>query len=212
MLEKINPDLKSFYEQNLNAYGHSAKGVGWKNEGAQKIRFDQLAKIITTKSGFSINDIGCGIADFQKYLINQGFQNYIYQGYDMLEDMTKISKDLYKENKDCYFFTIASTSEIQEATYSIASGIFNIRYNISDEEWLKYILDTINELNLKSLDGFAFNALTKYSDAEFMQPYLYYSDPLFLFDYCKRKFSRNVALLHDYNQYDFTILVRKAYN
>ena len=32
---------------------------------------------------------------------------------------------------------------------------------------------------------------------------------LFFFDFCKRNFSRNVALLHDYGLYDFTIIVRK---
>ncbi|MBM3138043.1 MAG: class I SAM-dependent methyltransferase, partial [Chloroflexi bacterium] len=30
-----------------------------------------------------------------------------------------------------------------------------------------------------------------------------------LFDYCKVNFSKNVALLHDYKLYDFTIIVRK---
>ena len=39
---------------------------------------------------------------------------------------------------------------------------------------------------------------------------LYYADPCALFDYCKRSFSRNVALLHDYEIYDFTLLVRKS--
>jgi hypothetical protein len=53
--------------------------------------------------------------------------------------------------------------------------------------------------------------LTKYSDAERMagRPDLFYGDPLFFFDFCKRNFSRNVALLHDYGLYDFTIIVRK---
>ena len=53
--------------------------------------------------------------------------------------------------------------------------------------------------------------LTKYSDADRMTecPDLFYGDPLLFFDFCKRNFSRNVALLHDYGLYDFTILVRK---
>jgi hypothetical protein len=42
-----------------------------------------------------------------------------------------------------------------------------------------------------------------------MRDDLYYADPLFLFDYCKRNFAKNVALLHDYRIYDFTIIVRK---
>jgi len=51
--------------------------------------------------------------------------------------------------------------------------------------------------------------LTKYSDREYMKEYLYYADPLFIFDYCKRNFSKKVALIHDYELYEFTILVRK---
>jgi hypothetical protein len=62
----------------------------------------------------------------------------------------------------------------------------------------------------KSRLGFAFNHLSSYSDKEYMQSYLYYADPLFLFDYCKKNFSKNVALIHDYGQYDFTIIVRKV--
>jgi hypothetical protein len=42
-----------------------------------------------------------------------------------------------------------------------------------------------------------------------MRADLYYADPAQVFDYCKRRFSPNVALLHDYGLYEFTILVRK---
>lgn len=53
--------------------------------------------------------------------------------------------------------------------------------------------------------------LTKYSDEERMaeRPDLFYGDPLFYFDYCKRNQSRDVALLHEHGLYDFTILIRK---
>jgi len=78
-------------------------------------------------------------------------------------------------------------------------------------KWKEYILETISILNQKSRLGFSFNALTKYSDVEFMKPELYYSDPSWLFDYCKTHFAKNVALLHDYSQYDFTILVKKNF-
>jgi hypothetical protein len=42
-----------------------------------------------------------------------------------------------------------------------------------------------------------------------MRSDLHYADPGRLFDYCKRRFARNVALLHDYGLYEFTLLVRK---
>ncbi len=95
------------------------------------------------------------------------------------------------------------------ADYTVASGTFNVKGEAEDQEWLKHILSSIGVMHDKSKLGFAFNLLTQYSDKEFMQKYLYYADPLFLFDYCKRNFSKNVALLHDYFLYDFTIIVRK---
>jgi hypothetical protein len=61
----------------------------------------------------------------------------------------------------------------------------------------------------KSDAGFAFNCLTIYSDSDHRKSELYYADPLYLFDYCKKNFSKNVTLLHDYGEYDFTILVKK---
>ena len=42
-----------------------------------------------------------------------------------------------------------------------------------------------------------------------MRADLYYADPCFLFDYCKRNFAKDVAILHDYSLYDFTLIVRK---
>ena len=77
------------------------------------------------------------------------------------------------------------------------------------ERQLKIVVDCLRKMDDHATQGMAFNMLTKYSDADKMRADLYYADPLFLFDYCKRNFSKNVALLHDYRLYDFTILVRK---
>ena len=104
---------------------------------------------------------------------------------------------------------IKSNNGLKKSDYIVASGIFNVKNKTSESEWLHYILNTIEMMNQKSKKGFAFNILTKYSDKEYMKDYLYYADPLFLFDYCKRNFSKNVALLHDYYLYEFTILVKK---
>jgi predicted TPR repeat methyltransferase len=210
MLEKINKDIRNFYHQNLSSFGSGAKGVGWKNEEAQTVRFAQLIKVIETPDGYSINDLGCGVGDLVAFLRSQTSHHFTYRGYDLLDDMIDRARNIYKNEEHCSFFHIKDTAEMQQADYVVASGIFNIRYAVSDAEWLAYILSTLEQLHQKSSGGFAFNALTVYSDKEYMQDYLYYADPLFLFDYCKKNFSKNVALLHDYNQYDFTIIVRKA--
>lgn len=201
-------DLDKFYQNNLQQFGSTAQGVGWKNDGAQKVRFSQLFKLVRSKETFSINDLGCGVADFVDFLIHEKV-SFDYRGYDMMPEMIQRSRDKFVNNKLVQLQTISNTSEISQADYTIASGIFNIRLATSDEVWLRHILDTITIMNSKSNLGFAFNILSIYSDLEFRKAELYYADPLYLFDFCKRTFSQNVALLHDYGQYDFTIIVRK---
>ena len=90
----------------------------------------------------------------------------------------------------------------------MASGIFNVRLGTSEDDWAAYMLDSIAQMASRARLGFAFNVLTLYSDPERRRPDLYYADPCKLFDHCKRTYSRNVALLHDYDLYEFTMLVR----
>ena len=104
---------------------------------------------------------------------------------------------------------VDNLENIEKADYSVASGIFSVKMEHNESEWLSYILATLEQMNEKSIRGFSFNMLTKYSDKEYMKDNLYYADPLFIFDYCKRNFSKQVALLHDYGLYEFTILVKK---
>jgi SAM-dependent methyltransferase len=210
MLEHINKQLKEFYDKNLESHGPGAQGVGWKNQEAQLIRFEQLSKLLPLQKTFSINDLGCGVGDFADYLQQKGYEGFTYTGYDVLQEMVTLAKDKHISQSHLTFELIKDAGEIREAHFTMASGIFNLRYANTDKHWLAYIINNLHQMNEKSSKGFAFNALTKYSDKDKMQDYLYYSDPLYLFDYCKKHFSRNVALLHDYNQYDFTILVRKV--
>ena len=98
--------------------------------------------------------------------------------------------------------------ELEPTDFTVASGIFNVRLDVPDDGWRAYIEATLETLASLSLRGFAFNMLTSYSDADKMRPDLYYGDPGRFFDLCKRHYSRNVALLHDYGLYEFTIIVR----
>ena len=83
-------------------------------------------------------------------------------------------------------------------------------WNIRMQTGSHYVESTLDVLDRTSRLGFAFNCLTSYSDAAYMRPNLYYANPGQLFDLCKRRYSSQVALLHDYGLYEFTILVRKT--
>jgi SAM-dependent methyltransferase len=199
----------NYYNSRISQEGLTAYGAGWRDKLAQERRFEQLAKVINNSDGFSINDVGCGLGHLYEYLHALKFKNLTYSGYDISENMISMARKRLAETQDACFTHINTLSEISEADYSVASGIFNYKGNASEADWLSYILSTIDDLNRFSINGFAFNMLTKYSDVERMVSALYYADPCFIFDFCKRNYSKNVSLLHDYQEYDFTMIVRK---
>jgi SAM-dependent methyltransferase len=209
-MQHIINQLNQFYKEQLELYGSTAQGVNWKNEEAQVVRFIQLLKILENESeSFSINDLGCGYGALAPFMLKAGFQNFVYRGYDLSKDMIEKAKETYRDITQASFYTIQKTQEMEEADYCVASGIFNKKLSLKEFEFLSYILETLEIMNEKSKKGFAFNMLTSYSDKDKQREDLYYANPSFIFDYCMRNFSRNVALLHDYKAYDFTILVRK---
>jgi hypothetical protein len=197
--------VKSYFDKRIQEHGASPRGSDWNSETSQCIRFDQLLKVVGVRS-FSLLDYGCGYGALADYLVTKGL-DVDYHGYDILESAIETARQAHQDKPRRTFFT--DKSQIPACDYTVASGIFNFRGEQSFEDWTEYVLGVLHEFNYYSSRGFASNFLTKYSDAEKMRPDLYYADPGFLFDYCKRNFSRNVALLHDYGLYDFTLLVRK---
>jgi SAM-dependent methyltransferase len=197
--------VKSYFDKRIREHGASPRGSDWNSETSQHIRFDQLLKVVESRT-FSILDYGCGYGALADYLVTHGL-DADYYGYDILESAIETARQAHQGKPKRKFFT--EKRQLPACDYTVASGIFNFRGEQSFEEWTEYVLGVLNEFDRLSLRGFSSNFLTKYSDAEKMRADLYYADPLFLFDYCKRNFSRDVALLHDYHLYDFTLIIRK---
>ena len=197
--------VKSYFDKRIREHGASPRGSDWNSETSQNLRFDQLLRVVEAQT-FSILDYGCGYGALADYLVTRGF-DADYYGYDILESAIETARQAHQDASRRTFFT--DKSKLPICDYTVASGIFNFRGEQSFEEWTEYVLGVLDEFNRLSRRGFSSNFLTKYSDADKMRPDLYYADPLFLFDHCKRNFSRNVALLHDYRLYDFTLVIRK---
>ena len=201
--EEILSSVTEYYDEKIRTHGPTARGVDWNSPESQELRFAQLLNVVDYTRPFTVNDFGCGYGALVDYLEALGFY-YEYTGFDISEEMVARARQLFPDSR-----FVNQQSELREADYTLASGIFNVRLQTGDDEWKQYMLGVLETMNSLSKSGFAFNALTKYSDAEFMRPDLYYADPLFFFDHCKTKFSKYVTLLHDYPLYEFTILVRK---
>ncbi len=200
-------EVAKYYSKKLAQHGETPLGVDWNGEESQTLRFKQLCKIIDENNGnFSLNDLGCGYGALLPYL-QSNFSKFQYFGIDISSEMIKAARRKYLNTPNIKFINAAKPDHV--ADYSIASGVFSVRQGRSDSEWLEYIQNTLDVMNETSLCGFSFNCLTSYSDEDKKRDYLYYADPLEIFDLCKRRYSSQVALLHDYGLYEFTIIVRK---
>jgi SAM-dependent methyltransferase len=198
-------DSERYYSGKFAEHGATPQGVDWNSLEAQTLRFDQLLRVVDAPSRrFTINDYGCGYGALADHLKAGGYR-FGYRGYDLSESMIRHARLTHPKTHRW----VTSESDLEPADYTVASGLLNVKQQHSDAGWTEYCLDVIGRLDRLSDRGFAFNMLTAYSDPEKRRDDLYYGDPLFYFDHCKRHLSRDVALLHDYGLYEFTLIVRK---
>jgi len=205
---KIN-EVKKYFHTTLSKFGTTSKGVDWNTEETREARFDQILKVVNPTHPFSILDYGCGYGALIDYLREKPYLISHYVGFDILESMIDAARKVYG-NLDWASFT-SSIEDAPVVDYAVACGVFNMKLEAGFDEWTEFVIKSLEEMDAHSRLGFSSNFLTKYSDTDKMRPDLYYADPCFLFDYCKTHFSKDVAILHDYGMYDFTLIVRKIH-
>lgn len=210
-IARANKLSAAYYRERRNAPEPSIR-VGWRDHQAQHRRFAQLIKIIRHNADepFSIADIGCGLGDFAHFLNLSGYSKVQYYGFDQNEEIVAEALAANRTERGISFAPVRDLKSLGVFDYAVASGIFNSKFDTPDASWIAHVVSVLEDIDRLARCGFAFNMLTVYSDAEKMQPDLFYGDPRFFFDLCLQRFARNVAVLQDYDEFDFTVLVRKS--
>jgi SAM-dependent methyltransferase len=204
----LHEQVRGYYERKLQAHGPTPTGVDWNSQASQELRFAQLATLWGDERHLSVLDFGCGYGALLPWLRARGFDGR-YTGFDLSTAMVSAGQQAATGTGLSEWRFTPDRERLAAADFVVASGIFNVRMDTPDHEWREYVRATIDDLATLACRGFAFNALTSYSDADRRREDLYYADPLEWFDYCKRTHSRSVALLHDYPLYEFTMIVRR---
>ena len=145
----------------------TARGVDWNSEASQELRFAQLLKVAEpVETVFSLNDFGCGYGALVDYLSRNGY-DVRYRGFDVSAAMLEHARRAHDDAPRVVFTD--REDELEPADYTVASGIFNVRLDVTDEDWREYVEATLEKLAALSTRGFAFNMLTSYSDADKMR-------------------------------------------
>jgi SAM-dependent methyltransferase len=206
-MDPVLQPIADYYAGKVNLHGATPRGVDWNGAVSQLLRFDTLLQVLPPgQSPVSLDDYGCGYGALLDHLRSRGHAGVDYLGLDVAAPM--IAQAQVRHPADAGRFHLGVRS-LRRADFAVASGIFNVRLGAATSEWEAHVTNTLDAMHAGTIRGFAFNCLTSYSDPPKRQDHLYYGDPSFYFDLCKRRYARNVALLHDYGLYEFTLLVRK---
>lgn len=199
--------IRDYFSKRIAQHGASPKGVDWNTSEAQHLRFAQLLKSVDVGGRFSITDWGCGYGGLLDYLLERTTE-LDYVGFDITPDVLKAARDAHA--------TVANASwagrfeDLKPTDFVVAAGVYNIKFDTAHASWHDHVLEQLKNMYAVTNRAMAATFLTSYSDPPKQRADLYYANPLELFDFAKRNLSTNVAVLHDYGHWDFTLIVRKA--
>ena len=205
MAETFAARAAAYYAEKLKAHGPTHRGVDWNSTESQELRFAQLLRICASEATPSLIDFGCGYGALVDYL-EHARRPFDYCGYDASPAMIEAARVRHPKLPASAF--TSERSSIQRRDYTVASSVFNVKLDASAAAWRAYLHRELDAIAAMSRRGFAFNLLTGYSDPDRRRDDLFYEEPEEVFRYCMRRFSRAVALNHDYPLYEFTVLVR----
>ena len=206
--ERLLASVGTYYTEKILQHGATPLGVDWSFVPTQEMRFVQLLKVCDFSRNFSLNDVGCGYGALLHYLMKRHRRRRIeYFGTDISAEMVAAATGQWSGQR-LASFSVARNAQ-QLADYSVASGTFNVKLQISEENWELMICDALECMNAMSMKGFAVNFLSPPVRAEFRIPELYYASPDAWSDYCKEKFNADVEILSGYGLRENTLLVRR---
>src|SRR5439155_24940087 len=157
MSERLLGPVERYYTQKLEEHGAVARGVDWNSDESQELRFEQLLQVVAPDRRFSLNDYGCGYGALAGYLARGGC-DVDYRGFDISPKMREAARTALAGNARI----VDTVDELEPADYTVASGIFNVKLESGDDDWLAYVFETLDRLDALSERGFGVNALTSY--------------------------------------------------
>lgn len=199
--DEIIEKAKEIYDDSYNKYGNCSKAVLWGDVQTQYLRFKEIINFIPLEKDSSILDVGCGIADFYKFLNFNGFTGK-YTGYDINENLLEQGRKNYPQI-DLKNINILDDKSLENFDYVIVSGLFNSNYG-QDFIWIKNMIKALFELGNKKI---IFNAISSY--VNFKDKETYYINPLEILDFIIKELTPNVTLVHGKLPFNFTVCIDK---
>jgi len=187
------------HRDSLKRYGYHPNALYWSNRDIQNIRFKVLAEI-GIQATDSVLDVGCGFADFNNWIEQQG-KPVCYSGIDLSPDLISTAQQKHPSVKLLCGELFDFHFEPQSFDWLILSGAMNEQLHDNGD----YARKMIQVMYTLCRQGLAFNML----DARHIKAHdLQSVDPFEMVKYCQ-SLCANVELIDGYLANDFTIYMRR---
>lgn len=204
MIENDSIKAKQIEKYNAvaGAHGISSKSVLLDDPQTQYFRFYEIAKYLDLDgSNKTLLDLGCGNAEFYKFLNFLGFRGG-YVGYDINEMLLAQARSRFQNivirNADIM------SEEIEDRfDYVVLSGLFNVNVG----QTLNWIHGFLKKMYALSSEVMVFNMISThvtYRDEE-----MFYMDPAEILTFCIENLSKRTTLAHHNLPYNYTVAVFK---
>ena len=201
---KLLKPIVDVFDRRLAEWGATARGVYWRSEDGQKLRFAVLSRVFEGEQGpFTVNDLGCGYGAFFDFLDKRfGPRLVRFAGFDISPAMVAEAKARINDPRATFTRGLAVN---QDADYSFASGTFNMCLEAPPGEWVAYVEASLAHLYGRSRKAMAFNMLSGSGKA---REGLYYAEPAHFVTFCQGLGAR-VQLVVGYSLDEWTIFARR---
>lgn len=193
-------DITNYYKECLEKHGDNHLGLGWPNYEDTFVRHEIMLGLIKNNYECSILDFGCGLGDFYRYIKSQGVGGkwFDYTGLDINPKHIEHCKQ--KHSRGYYDDFICQDIFEQDLKnnydYIVCNGVFTIKRNLSQEEMMFYMLDTLDKLWKKCNKGLAFNTMS--TNVDWKRDDLFHVDLGEMSWIIKDRYTSNFEVKHGY--------------
>jgi SAM-dependent methyltransferase len=202
--DQLKRSVVAHYEARLREHGPGARGMDWKDERSQRLRFAMLLDGLEL-AGRSLHDVGCGSGELYAYLEERGLA-VDYRGSDLSAEMIAAARA--RHPRATFERADLLADELAPADVLVTSGLFHVKLAAPDEAWGSFVRDMLRRMFALARHAIAFNLMS--DQVDFRVPELHYTSPAETLAFCQRELSRHVRVRHDYPLHEYTVHVRRA--
>ncbi len=193
------------YESKLREHGPTARGMDWKDDASQRLRFEVLLDF-GDLSGKSVHEVGAGAGHLVDRLRERGIRAD-YSGSDLSEAMVEAAR---RAHPGVRFEVRDLLEEPASPAWDVllCSGLFHVKLDNAEEAWATFVRAMIRRMYERCRVGIAFNLMS--ARVDFRVANLYYSNPSDMLDFCLRELGGRVTLRHDYPLHEYTVYIYRA--